>query len=291
MKSVITADAPNDIRRKRPLRTAARIMAVLALGWFWTGRPAWPAPADDTSRLIVYDQRGVDAEETVLIFDQRGSTVTVWMRNDLGRRTGEVPLEEYRACFDAMRRIPQFALKSEYHGRLLRAHAARGTLTLAWKNAQGREIKTIRYYAPEHTLDDFRRAFNSIWGLSRYAILSLNSLESPKLEYREDAVYFLSGAGWLTSAELDSALDFHRRRGRGERVAKAVWSALDQAYPAGSEFSDYDYRAYCVRKSLIRLGATAAAFLQPKLPSLPPARRALAEQIIGEIRRSEASQP
>jgi hypothetical protein len=251
----------------------------------FAGALAWPAlgAGQEMSRLIVYDVRGADAEETVLILDQQGPTVKIWLKNYLGQRVGEVPAGEYLAGFEALRTIPQFALKPEYQGRGQRARAARGSVTLAWKNQDGKQIKTIRYYAPEHHLDDFRKAFNTVWGLSRYAILSLNSLESPKLEYREDAVYFLSGAGWLTSPELDSALNWLRARGLGERAARAVWGSLSQTYPPGSDFAQPEYRSYCVRKALVRLGAPAAEFLQGRLGSLAGSQRALAEQIIREV--------
>jgi hypothetical protein len=248
---------------------------------------AWGAPAPARSRLIVYDVRGMDADETVLVFDQRGETVTLWMRDELGVRTGEVPGDEYLAAFDSMRRIQAFALKPEYRGRPLRAHAARGSLTLAWQDAnRNKSIRTIRYFAPEHTLDDFRAAFNTVWGLSRYAILSPASLESPRLVLREDAFYFLSGAGWLTTSEVRSALDFLRRRGLGERVARDIWAALDQAYPAGSELASPEFRRHCVRQGLLTLGPPAAAFLEHQLPSLSPERRAWAERILAELRRA-----
>jgi hypothetical protein len=241
------------------------------------------AAGGEVSRLIVYDVRGADAAETVLILDQQGSTVKIWLKDYLGQRTGEVPAAEYSTGFETLRTIPQFALKPEYQGHGLRAHAARGTITLAWKNPAGKQIKTIRYYAPEHNLDDFRKAFDTVWGLSRYAILSLSSLESPKLEYREDAVYFLSGSGWLTSPELDSALDWLRARGLGARAARAVWAALDQHYPPDSDFAGADYRSYCVRKAMVRVGAPAAEYLQNQVDTFPAEKRSLAEQILREI--------
>jgi len=265
----------------------ARLGMLLALGfflWFSNAVELRAAAPEQIARLIVYDVRGSDAEETTLILDQSEHGVRVWLKNYLGQRSGEVPPSEFQACFQEMLRIPKFALKPEYQGRPLRSHAARGTVTLAWKNHSDKQIKTIRYYAPEHTLDDFRQAFNHIWALSRYAILSHSSLESPKLEYREDAVYFLSGSGWLTSEELDSVMAFHRERNLGENIAHALWSTLDQQYPAGSEFAKSDYRSYCVRKSMVRLGQPAVRFLQPRLSAFAAERRKLAEYIIREIR-------
>lgn len=266
----------------------ARIAGGL-LAAFLTATAGAAPPSSDFSRLIVYDVRGAAGDETSLVLDARNGQVRIWLKNDLGARSGEVPWDEYRACFEALRAIPQFALKPEYQGKGQRARAARGTVTLAWQDASGKQIKTIRYYAPEHTLDDFRRAFNSVWGLSRYAILSIGSLESPKLEYREDAVYFLSGAGWYTAAELESAADWLRRRNLGERAARSVWETLHQRFPPASEFADPAYRAYCVRKSLVRLGEPAAALLNRLRPGLAGAERGLADQILREIQAPAAA--
>jgi hypothetical protein len=253
---------------------------------------ALSAPADagaavpPRARLVVFDVRGADADETTLVFDQQGDEVRLWMRDALGVRTGEVPLEVFRAGFDALLALDTFALKPEYRGHALRAHAARGSLTLAWLGADGvKNVKTIRYYAPEHTLDDFRSAFNSVWGLSRFAILSLASLESPRRVLREDAVFFLSGTGWMTVAEVRSVLDFQVRRGLGERVARDIWGALDQAYSPQSELASPEFRRRCVRQGLLYLGPDAAAFLERQLPTCPPERRAWAEALLADLRR------
>lgn len=232
------------------------------------------------SRLILYDQRGRDAEETILIIDQHGPRVNVWLQNYLGQRSGEMPYAEYCLNFQAIRNAPSFALKPEYQRKLLRPHAARGTLTLAWKGPAGKEVKTIRYYAPEKTSDDFRTPFNRIWGLARYAIISPASLESPKTEYREDALYFLSGNGWLTLGEIDGVVAFHLQRGNGPRLTRAVWSALDMRCAAGSEFANADYRNYCVRKCLERLGPATVEYLERIIGSLEGKKRTLAEQIL-----------
>lgn len=246
--------------------------------------------AGTASRLIVYDVRGADAAETTLFFDRQGQEVKLWMRDDLGVRTGEVPVAEFEPAFEALKSIRTFALKPEYRGLALRARAARGSVTLAWQGSDGvKQVQTIRYYAPEHTLDDFRTAFNTVWGLSRFAILSLSSLESPRQVLREDAVFFMSGSGWMTTAEVRSALDLLKDRGQGERAARAIWGALDQSYPPQSPLAAPEFRQFCVRQAFLQLGAPAAAFLERQLPACPPARRPWAEKLLEELRQREPS--
>ena len=243
------------------------------------------------SRLIVYDIRGKNSNETAIIIEQRGSKVKLWYSNYLGRRTGRIPLKEYWSCFEDMRKIREFALKKKYRGRLLRTHAARGTITLAWKDNGEKKIHTIRYYAPEHTLDDFRSAFNRIWALSRYAILSRNSFASPKVEYLEDAVYFLSGAGWMTLKEIKDVMRFHCQRGLGKRIAGAVWKALDQNYPLSSEFAQRSYLEYCVKKGMLQVGAPAAEFLHSRINRLRGSRRQLALGVLQELKNKPPLTP
>ncbi|MCK5219561.1 hypothetical protein KAR10_08565 [bacterium] len=243
------------------------------------------------SRLIVYDIRGKSGNETAIIIEQRGPKVKIWFRNYLGRRTGRIPPEEYWSCFEDMRKIREFALKNKYRGRLLRTHAAQGTITLAWKENGEKKIHTIRYYAPEHTLDDFRSAFNRIWALSRYAILSRNSFESPKVEYLEDAVYFLSGTGWMTLKEIRDVVRFHGQRGLGKRIARAVWKALDQTYPLSSEFTQKNYLEYCVKKGMLQVGAPAAEFLRSRINRLYGSRRQLALGILQELENKHIITP
>jgi hypothetical protein len=245
--------------------------------------PAWGAPASDFSRLIIYDTRGSDAEETVLIFDQRAGRVSVWMKNYLGERRGEVPAPEYLDDFQALLAIPSFALKPEYRGKPLRAHAAHGTLTLAWKDASGKQIRTIRYYAPEHNLDDFRAAFNSLWALSRYAILSLDALESQNSAVREDALAFLAGSGWLTVSEINDVMNHHRAAGQGARVARALWASLDTRFAKGSDLASATYLDYCVLKGMTRLGAPAVTFLSSQTWD-SPRKQHLAAKILKEIK-------
>jgi hypothetical protein len=239
------------------------------------------------SRLIIYDVRGSRRDETAIILEQKKRIVTVWLKNYLGQRRGEMPYEEYRACFESMRRIRKFALKKKYRGRLLRTRAATGMITLAWQDSEGKQIRTIKYFAPEHTLDDFRGAFNRIWGLSRYAVLSVNSFESPCIEYIEDAVYSLSGSGWMTLQELQSAINFHIERGRGKRIARAVWGALDQQYSRVSQFRSRSYLEYCVKKGMILLGPPALAFLEPRTYSPSSRRGILQQEIILEINKQQ----
>ncbi len=241
------------------------------------------AAAYSFSRLIVYDVRGMRAQETALVLEQRGDRVTIWMKNYLGRRVGRVPTEEYRSCFEGLQRIQKFALKKKYRGRLLRTHAARGMITLAWQDEDGKQVRTIKYYAPEHTLDDFRAAFNRIWALSRYAILSLNSFQNQRVEFLEEAVYFLAGAGWMTLKEVRSVVDFHREQGNDLKLARAVWRALDQRYPASSAFSQRSYLEYCVRKSLEHLGPAGVRFLQAKKPKLRGRKLKLAEETLEKL--------
>lgn len=238
------------------------------------------AEAYTFSRLLVYDVRGSDREETALILEQRGDQVTVWFKNYLGRRTGAVPLAEYQSCFENFRAIRQFALKPEYRGKSLRASAAHGLITLAWQDEQGKQIQTIRYYAPEHTLDDFRSAFNRIWALSRYAILSLESLESPRTEYVEEGVYFLSGSGWMTLSELQDVVAFYAERGLGERAARAVWKALDLQYASSSAFSQRRFLEYCVEQSMLRLGPGARAYLAARRGYWQNRKGQLAESVL-----------
>jgi hypothetical protein len=261
--------------------------ALLLFFLFGSGNLAWgvtPAPGFEFSRLIIYDTRGSDAEETVIIFDQHSRQVSVWMKNYLGERRGEVPAGEYLGNFNALLAIPAFALKAEYRGKPLRAHAAHGTVTLAWKDASGKQIRTIRYYAPEHNLEDFRTAFNSLWALSRYAILSLNSLESPNSAVREDALVFMAGAGWLTVAEVDDVLEHYRSSGQGARVARALWASLDTRFSAGSDFANPAYLDYCVQKGMTRLGAPAAEFLSARAGDSERKIR-LARKILADIKR------
>ncbi len=244
--------------------------------------PALSAPDEgpQVSRLIVYDTRGAAGNETILILDQKQQTVKIWYQNYLGKRTGRVPCAEYLDCFESMRRIQNFALKPEYRGRPLRATAAHGSVTLAWQDEAGKQIQTIRYYAPEHTLEDFRSAFNRIWGLSRYAILSLSSFESPKLEYREDALFYLARGEIFTLAELESVVAYYRETGITERVARSVWNIQDQNFPPQSEFANRDFLDYCLRQAMSRLGPPALDYLQKKYPQLHGRKRILADQIL-----------
>ncbi|MEW6515878.1 MAG: hypothetical protein AB1439_03085 [candidate division FCPU426 bacterium] len=241
----------------------------------------WPVPAEGYafSRLLVYDVRGRDQEETALVLEQRGEEVTVWFKNYLGRRTGPVPLAEYQSCFETLRTIREFALKPEYRGKPLRATAAHGLITLAWQDEKGKQIQSIRYYAPEHTLDDFRAAFNRIWALSRYAILSIGSLESPRSEYVEEGVYFLSGSGWMTVAEIQDVVEFYRTSGQGERMARAVWRSLDLSYASAGAFARRNFLEYCVEKSMLRLGDSARNFLAGREQSPRTRKGRLAEKI------------
>jgi hypothetical protein len=265
--------------------------------WCWrlllVSLAAWPAAAEaySFSRLLVYDLRGREAEETALILEQRGDEVTVWFKNYLGRRTGAVPLAEYQTCFETFRAIRQFALKPEYRGKPLRAAAAHGLITLAWQDEKGKQIQTIQYYAPEHTLDDFRSAFNRIWALSRYAILSLESLESPRPEYVEEGVYFLSGSGWMTIAELREVVAFYDQRGLGERAARAVWNALDLKYAPSSSFSQRRFLEYCVEQSMLRLGPSAGAYLTARRGHWQNRKGQLAVKILDTLNAAPPTNP
>lgn len=265
--------------------------------WCWRllliGFAAWPAAAEaySFSRLLVYDVRGRDREETALILEQRGNEVTVWFKNYLGRRTGAVPLAEYQSCFETFRAIRQFALKPEYRGKPLRATAAHGLITLAWQDEKGKQIQTIRYYAPEHTLDDFRSAFNRIWALSRYAILALESLESPRAEYVEEAVYFLSGSGWMTIAELKDVVDYYVQRNQGERAARGVWKALDLKYAPSSAFGQRRFLEYCVEQSMLRLGPSARVFLTAHQGRWQNRKGKLAAKILDTLNAAPSTNP
>ncbi|MBN1596259.1 hypothetical protein JW933_10065 [candidate division FCPU426 bacterium] len=267
------------------------IIGSMVIFWWLDGGPAAvcvrAASENDFSRLVVYDVRGIMQDETAIVLEQKGQQVTVWLKNYLGKRSGEVPGEEYRRCFDNMLAIRGFALKKKYRGRLLRVHAAKGMITLAWKDGEGKHVRSIKYFAPEHTLDDFRSAFNDIWGLSRYAILSLESFESPRVEFLEDAVYFLSGSGWMTQAELQKTVQFHRQRGNGHRLAGAIWSALDEKYPQSSEFNRRSYLEYCIKKGMIALGAPAAQYLEDTYASLAEEQKSLAAEIIAGINKRQ----
>jgi hypothetical protein len=239
------------------------IRRLLAAGVILLAWPAFPQ-ADEPpqfSRIFIYDVRGAGQDETGILVEQTGATVKVWLNDYSGKRTGSMPLDEYLGDFNTLRGIRQFALKKEYQGRLQRGHAARGTITLAWKDSQGKQIKTIRYYAPEHTLDEFRNAFNHVWAMSRYAILSLNAFESSKTEYLEDALSFLAGSGWTTGQEVQEVVDFLHSQGKGPRLAAAVWAALDRKYSSTSEFRDPNYLADCVIKGMVCLGEDGLAFL------------------------------
>lgn len=220
------------------------------------------AETPEFSRLFIYDVRGPGRDETALLLELRGGAVSVWLNDYMGKRTGSVPLQLYLSYFGQMRQIQEFALKKEYRGRLLRTNAARGTITLAWKDSRGKQMRTIRYYAPERTLDDFRNAFNQLWGLSRFAILSLNSFENSKHEYREDALAFLAGGGWMTAREIQDVVNYHLENGHGRRLAAAIWSALDLTYPSASEFRERRYLEDCVARCLSRLGPDGLAYLE-----------------------------
>jgi hypothetical protein len=206
------------------------------------------------------------------------------MKNYLGERRGDMPADEYLHDFNALLAIPAFALQPEYRGKPLRTHAAHGTLTLAWKDGSGKQIRTIRYYAPEHNLEDFRSVFNSLWALSRYAILSLSSLESSNSAVREDALAFVTGAGWLTLSEVNDVLEYHRSCGQGRRLAKSLWSSLDMHFAPGGDFANPNYLDYCVQKSMVRLGAPAVEFLSAQTWDSDRKSR-LARKILAEIKR------
>ncbi len=237
------------------------------------------------SRLVIYDVRGIRQDETALILEQKGEAVSVWLKNYLGKRTGTVPWEEYRKCFLAMKRIRGFALKKKYRGRLLRAHAAKGIIALAWKDNAGKQVRTIKYFAPEHTLDDFRSAFNHIWGLSRYAILSLDSFEHQKAEFIEDAVYFLSGSGWITYTELQSVIEYHRSRKLGQRIAKTIWGTMDREYPSASIFHRRSYLEYCVKKGMIWLEKDAIVFMDNIAPRMTTREKQLQQEILDAMQK------
>ncbi len=230
------------------------------------------------ARLIIYDTRGSDADETILVMDQSMISTKIWMKNYLGERRGEIPTPKFFLVFNLLRSIPEFALKPEYRGKTLRAHAAHGTITLAWQDSTGKHIKTIKYYAPEHNLDDFRFAFNSAWALSRYAILSLSSFESHNPAIREDALYFLAGSGWLTLSELADVVDYHRQKGNLPKLTHSIWTALDATYSASSDFRNLHYLDYCVRKSIVQLGPAALDFIQAP-PSTAQRKTTLFKQI------------
>ncbi|MCD4814267.1 hypothetical protein K8S19_11320 [bacterium] len=237
------------------------------------------------SRLIIYDVRGKRKDETAVILEQKGEKVRVWLKDYMGKRTGAVPYEEYRDCFETMRKIKKFALKKKYRGKLLRTNAAHGVITLAWQDKGGKQIETIKYYAPEHTLDDFRYAFNGIWALSRYAVLSLNSFENPRVEYLEDAVYFMSGAGWMTHAEIQSVVAFHHSRGHAQRITRSLWRALSQNYPAASEFSNRTYLEHCVKRGMIFMGDDAVVFLKKRMHTLTANKKKLANEILNTAKK------
>ena len=82
----------------------------------------------------------------------------------------------------------------------------------------------------------------------------MESLESRDAAIREDALYFLTGAGWLTAQEVEDVLAFHRQNGCGTRAARALWESLDMRYAAGSDFSHPAYLEYSVRKSMALWG-------------------------------------
>ena len=235
------------------------------------------------SRIMLYDVRGANQDETALILEQQDQEVKVWLQNYIGYRKGQVPYTEYQRCFDAMCKIKKFALRKERRGRSLRARAAKGTITLTWEDNKGKQIKTIHYYAPENTLENFREAFNNIWALSRYAILSIESLESPRLEYLEDAVYFFSGAGWMTRREIKKVMRFHKERGFAARVARALWRALDYKYPKGSVFESSEYLEYCIEKGMLLLGTSSATFLQSKDLIISRKKVPLAKKILNKL--------
>lgn len=237
------------------------------------------------SKIIIYDVRGMDRKETAIIVEQNGHHVKVWYKNYLGQRTGTMPLAEYEKAFAAMKQIKRFALRKKHRGRPLRRNAAKGSITLAWKDEDGKQIRTIKYFAPENTLDDFRNAFNSIWGLARYAILSKSSISSPKLEYREDAVYFLSGAGWFTRKELLSTVQYHASQKNSSKIAREIWRALYQRYPKSSEFRNKKYLNYCIKKCMHHLGDPAIHYLNTNLNRFSKSKRKLAEEIVSTYKQ------
>jgi hypothetical protein len=257
-------------------------LCVLGMLLFGLGNPIYAQPAA-FARLIIVDTRGSDAEETVLVVDQHGSQASIWLKNYLGERRGSLPVELFQPLFNQLRSINEYAIKSEYRGKGLRAHAAHGTITLAWQDPSGKQIKTIRYYAPEHNLDDFRQTFNSAWALARFAILSLGSMESNNSAIREDALYFLSGSGWLTSSELEDVTLYWRHLGQGEKVAQLLWKSLDVEFPRTSDFAQPEYLAYCVEKGMVRLGTPAVDFLAGKIWNTQ-SKNLLAVKILKQLR-------
>jgi hypothetical protein len=239
--------------------------------------------AEPISRLIIYDVRGRDADETVLIIEKKTTGARVWLKNYIGEREGGLPIEVYDKAFADLKVIKRFAQLAKYRGQPLRSHAAKGSVTLAWQENNEKQIQTIRYYAPENTLPDFRAAFNQAWALARYAILSLSSLESPKRVYREDAIYFLSGNGWLTEAEIQEAVRFYIQKGFGRRYAGGIWGSINLTYPQASEFSKPTFLYYCVQKGIRRLGADGRDFLLSLPTPDQPAQKKLREAILKEF--------
>lgn len=252
---------------------------------------AQPMPAADVislpfSRVIIYDRRGINRKESSIIIEQKQKQVRIWYQNHLGQRQGSIPFDDYMRCFMAMKTIKQFALRKKHRGRPLRRHAAKGSITMAWENADGeKEIRTIRYYAPENTLEDFRQAFNGLFALSRYAILSLHSFEHSKLAYREDAVYFMAGAAWLTQGEIKDVINHINQKGQGWRLTQAIWSVLHQPFSSQSPFNRRSFLYYCIKKCMLAVGEPAISFLSEDENLTSPEQQRLAREIINDYHR------
>lgn len=233
------------------------------------------------SRLIIYDVRGINRDESSMIIEKKNDRVTIWYRNYLGQRQGSIPVEVFDQCFSNLLQVKKYALRENHRGKSLRRNAAKGSITLAWQTADGdKQIKTIAYYAPENTLDEFRVAFNQCWSLSRFAILSLRSLESDHLAFREDAIRFMSGSGWMTREEIKSVLLHQQALNQSDRVARAVWETLNQPFSEQSEFNQQRYLHFCIKKSMLAIGTPAATYLKSKSSFSSNQQADLANEII-----------
>ncbi len=238
------------------------------------------------SRIIIYDVRGMNRNESAMIMEQKKGRVTIWYQNYLGKRHGTIPMDDYQQCFFAMKAVNHFALRKNHRGRPLRRNAAKGSITLAWKTAANeKQIRTIQYYAPENTLDEFRIAFNHVWALSRYAILSASSLSSSHLVFLENGLYFMSGTGWLTGDEIRSAVDYQIGLGNGRKLAAAIWSTLDQPFSSQSEFKNRKFLFFCVKKSMLTIGTPAMEYLGSLGPMKQADKKELSRQILQELSR------
>ncbi len=265
------------------------LTGLLIPSMVWTESTTTPDQIN-FSRIIIYDVRGMNHDESAMIIEQKNNRVTIWYQNYLGKRHGTIPVDDYQRCFLGLKNVKHFALRKDHRGKPLRRNAAKGSITLAWKTAgNDKQIRTIQYYAPENTLDEFRIAFNRVWALSRYAILSSSSLTSSHLTYLEDGLYFLSGTGWMTNKELQSVVDYQVELGHGRLMAKTIWSILDQPFSSQSVFKNRKFLFYSVKRSMLTIGAPAIDYLN-SLNSITAAdKRGLADRILQEF--SEVPKP